>query len=133
MKHAFVVSAAALAALLVSGSALAQDRGTTTQDRPSTGTSKDAPTAAPAEKPGIFSLPHSVTGSVVSVDKKANRVNVVDSKGKELTLVADADTAPEISRLKAGDQVKVTYKKSKDQMVATKIDMVGAGSTSKAK
>jgi len=129
MKHVFVVSAAALAALLVSGSAMAQDRGTTTQDRPS----KDAPTAAPAEKPGIFSLPHSVTGSVVSVDKKANRVNVVDSKGKELTLVADADTAPELSRLKAGDQVKVTYKKSKDQMVATKIDMIGAGRTSKAK
>ena len=62
-----------------------------------------------------------VSGSVVSVDKKDNSVTIKDSKGKEMTLVADADTAADVARLKAGDEVKVTYKKSKDQMVATKI------------
>jgi Cu/Ag efflux protein CusF len=89
-------------------------------------------TAAPAEKPGMTSMPHHVTGSVVSVDKKANSVSIKDSKGKEMTLVADTETAPELSRLKTGDEVKVTYKKDKnDQPVATKIDMARA-STSKS-
>jgi hypothetical protein len=51
----------------------------------------------------------------------------------ELTLVADADTVADLSRLKPGDQVKITYKKTKDQMVAIKIATNGAGTTSKAK
>jgi hypothetical protein len=137
MKHAFVFSAAALAALLVSGTVQARDAGT----GPS-GTSRDTSmdrgrtTAAPAEKPGMLSMPHRMTGSVVSVDKKANTVNVKDNDGKELTLTADADTAAELSRLKPGDQVKVSYKKNdKDQMVATKITTTaasrGASRTSK--
>jgi hypothetical protein len=62
-----------------------------------------------------------VVGNVVSVDKKANRVSIRNTKGKEYTLVADADTVTDLRRLKAGDEVKVTYKKDKDQMVATKI------------
>src|SRR5262245_12017252 len=139
MKHAFVFSAAALAALLVSGVAQARDAGT----GPS-GTSRDASkdsgrtTAAPAEKPGMLAMPHRMTGSVVSVDKKANTVNVKDNDGKELTLTADADTAAELARLKPGDQVKVSYKKNdKDQMVATKITTSsaakGSGRTSNAK
>jgi len=66
-------------------------------------------------------MPHHVTGNVVSVDKKANSVSIRDTKGKEYTLVADGDTVAELRRLKAGDEVKVTYKKAKDQMVATKI------------
>lgn len=130
MKHAFVFSAAALAALLVSGTAQARDAGTgpsgTSQDT-SKGSSRT--TAAPAEKPGTLSMPHRMTGSVVSVDKKANTVNVKDNDGKELTLTADADTAAELSRLKPGDQVKVSYKKNdKDQMVATKITTTAASS-----
>ena len=147
MKHAFAFSAAALAALLVSGAAQARDAGTgpsgtsrdTSKDSTSTSQSQSGrTTAAPAEKPGTLSMPHRMTGSVVSVDKKANTVNVKDNDGKELTLTADADTAAELSRLKVGDQVKVTYKKNnKDQMVATKITTTsaanGAGRTSKAK
>ena len=159
MKHVFVFSAAALAALLVSGAALARDAGTgpsaTSQDTsqgsgsksstaPSTtkDTSKSqsgrTTAAPPAEKPGMLSIPHSVKGSVVSVDKKANSVNVKDNEGKELTLVADADTAPELGRLKPGDQVKISYKKNKqDQMVATKIENTrasnGASGASKTK
>jgi hypothetical protein len=77
----------------------------------------------------MLSMPHRMTGSVVSVDKKANTVNVKDNDGKELTLTADADTAAELSRLKPGDQVKVSYKKNdKDQMVATKITTTAASS-----
>jgi PDZ domain-containing secreted protein len=128
MKHAFVFSAAALAALLLSGTAQARDAGTsgTSQDT-SKGSSRT--TAAPAEKPGTLSMPHRMTGSVVSVDKKANTVNVKDNDGKELTLTADADTAAELARLKPGDQVKISYKKNdKDQMVATKITTTAASS-----
>jgi invasion protein IalB len=150
MKPAFVVSAAALAALLISGAAMAADpaASSTSQDRRSPGTSKDsnsssksqsdrssrdAVTAPPAEKPGLFSMPHRVTGTVVSVEKESNSVNVKNNDGKELTLVADADTVADLSRLKPGDQVKITYKKTKDQMVAIKIATNGAGTTSKAK
>jgi hypothetical protein len=32
------------------------------------------------------------------------------------------DTAPKLSTLKAGDRVKVSYKNSKGEMVATRID-----------
>jgi FtsP/CotA-like multicopper oxidase with cupredoxin domain len=171
MKHAFVLSAAALSALLISGAALARDAGTgasgtsqdttqgsgsksgtapntskdstykdSTSDSTSTSKSQSGRTIAapPAEKPGMLSMPHSVKGSVVSVDKKANSVNVRDNDGKELTLVGGADTAPELVRLKPGDQVKISYKKNKqDQMVATKITMTsatnGAGRSSKVK
>jgi hypothetical protein len=146
MKHRFAFSIA-LAALLVSGLAVAgdpagttspgtsqgssskgttspnptsRDRGTTSSDH----SSKDSTsTTAPAEQPGMLSIPHHVTGSVVSVDKKAHSVNVRDAKGKELTLVADTETATEVGLLKAGDQVKITYKKNRDQMVVTKIDV----------
>ena len=107
MKRAAVQFAAALATLLVSGPAIAKD--------PTTGAT------APAEKPSTLAMPHRVTGNVVSVDKKANSVSIRDTKGKEYTLVADGDTIADLSRLKAGDEVRVTYKKAKDQMVATKI------------
>jgi hypothetical protein len=74
-----------------------------------------------------------VTGTVVSVEKESNSVNVKNNDGQELTLVADADTVADLNRLKPGDQVKITYKKNKDQMVAIKIATNGAGTTSKAK
>lgn len=144
MKQAFAFSAAALAALLVSGVAMAADPGTspsgTSRDttpgygskstapstsNDSTSTSKSGRTAPPAEKPGALSLPHRLTGSVVSVDKKANTLSIRDKDGKDYNLTADSDTAPDLSRLKAGDQVKVTYKKDKDQMVLTKITTTG--------
>jgi len=114
MKRATVLFAAGLTTLLLSAPAIAKDpSGTTTPG--TTGAT------APAEKPGALAMPHHVTGNVVSVDKKANSVSIRDTKGKEYTLVADGDTVAELRRLKAGDEVKVTYKKAKDQMVATKI------------
>jgi hypothetical protein len=121
MKHAAVLFAAGLTTLLLSGPAIAKDPSATT-----TGAT------APAEKPGVLAMPHHVTGNVVSVDKKANSVSIRDTKGKEYTLVADGDTVADLSRLKAGDEVKVTYKKNKDQMVATKITTT-ATTTSRTK
>ena len=78
----------------------------------------------------MLAIPHNVTGSVVSVDKGTNSVSIRDTKGKELTLVADLDTAAELARLQPGDQVKATYKKSHDQLVMTKISDTTAESRS---
>ena len=112
MNRAAVLFAAGLATLLLSGTAIAADR---------SGSSATSPSTAPAEKPSVMAIPHNVTGSVVSVDKSTNSVAIRDTKGKELTLVADRDTAAELTRLKPGDQVKATYKKSHDQLVMTKL------------
>jgi hypothetical protein len=122
MKATAVLFAAGLT-LLLSGPALAKD--------PSYGTPSGTTGAtAPAEKPGMLAMPHHVTGNVVSVDKKANSVSIKDTKGKEYTLVADGDTVADLSRLKVGDEVKATtYKKDKDQMVATKITTVASTTT----
>lgn len=131
MNRATALFAAGLATLLLTGPAIAKDPMTSQ----ATGTTKDSTTttpegksssgrtgaSAPAEKPGTLAMPHHASGRVVSVDKKDNSVTIKDSKGKEMTLVADADTAADVARLKSGDEVQVTYKKSKDQIVATKI------------
>jgi hypothetical protein len=121
MNRAAVLFAAGVATLLLSGTAIAADR---------SGSSATTPSTAPAEKPGVMAIPHNVTGSVVSVDKSTNSVSIRDTKGKELTLVADRDTAAELARLKPGDQVKATYKKSHDQLVMTKISDTTAESRS---
>ena len=119
MKRTAIMFMAGLTALLLSGPAMAKDRtGATSTDSESRGAQ-----TAPAEKPGALAMPHHAQGSVVSVDKSANTVVIKDTKGEQLNLVADNETAAQLNRLKAGDQVKVTYKKSKDQMVATKIDL----------
>lgn len=135
MSRTTALFAAGLATLLLTGPAIAKDP-TTSQDigtpKESTGSYGRTGGTAPAEKPGTLAMPHHVSGNVVSVDKKDHSVTIKDSKGKEMTLVADADTAADVARLKAGDEVKVTYKKNKDQMVATKITTT-APSTSRTK
>ena len=131
MKRTAVLFAAGVAALLFSGPAFAADKtGTGTSG---SGYSGSTGATAPAEKPGVTSMPHHVTGSVVSVDKKSNSVSIKDTKGKEMTLVADTDTAAQLSRLKEGDEVKATYKKDKEQMVLTKIEIARARSSSTTK
>jgi hypothetical protein len=60
-------------------------------------------------------------------------LTVRDSKGKDFTLVADRDTAPDLTRLKAGDHVKLTYKKSQGQMVVTKINDTAMARTTRSK
>src|SRR5215470_3002792 len=114
--------------LLLNGPAFAADPSSTGTSGSSSYSGKTGATV-PAEKPGITSMPHHVTGSVVAVDKKSNSVSIKDTKGKQMTLVADTDTAVELSRLKAGDEVKATYKKDKDQMVLTKIEIARVGTS----
>lgn len=74
------------------------------------------------EKPGKLAMPHRVTGNVVSVDESARTFTVQDSKGKDYVLTTDPALGTQLSEVKAGGQVKVTYKKnSSGQMIATKI------------
>ena len=88
------------------------------------GLAADSPReATPAEKPGKLAIPHSVKGNVVSVDESANTFTVQDSNGKEFVLTANPSTGrPALGDVKAGDSVKVSYKKSRSgQMIVTKI------------
>jgi hypothetical protein len=112
MKKATVLAVGSLALLLGAGPGLVEASSQNT----STGSA-----AAPAEKPSRLALPHHVTGEVMSVDKSAKTLTVKDAKGKEFMFTADVDTAPRLSDVKAGDHVKVSYKKSHGKMVATKI------------
>lgn len=130
MKRTAVLFMTGLAALLLSGPAVAKDRTGTTS---STDSESRGAQTAPAEKPGTLAMPHHAEGSVVSVNKNANTVVIKDTKGEQLNLVADNETAAQLNRLKAGDQVKVTYKKSKDQMVATKITLTESTRSSRTK
>jgi len=45
----------------------------------------------------------------------------VRTSERTISLKADVDTAPQLGTLKAGDRVKVIYKNSKGEMVATRI------------
>src|SRR5262245_41662928 len=127
MKKATGVLAGTLAALLLVGPGFAQ---TSTTTKEST-TSKDTTTSAPAEKPSKMAMPHRVTGEVVSADAAASTLTVKDSKGKNYTFKADSDAAGRLGDLKAGDRVKVNYKKSHGEMVATKIEPSTASKASK--
>jgi Cu/Ag efflux protein CusF len=109
MKKATVLAVGSLALLLGAGPGLVEATGQNTS------------AAAPAEKPSKLALPHHVTGEVMSVDKSAKTLTVKDAKGKEFMFTADVDAAPRLSDVKAGDHVKVSYKKSHGKMVATKI------------
>ncbi|HXJ80726.1 MAG TPA: hypothetical protein VMS64_18855 [Candidatus Methylomirabilis sp.] len=48
-------------------------------------------------------------------------MTVKDSKGKEYSFKADSKAAMQMNNLKSGDHVKVDYRKSHGQMVATNI------------
>jgi hypothetical protein len=78
-------------------------------------------TSGPAEKPSVFALPHQVTGKVVAVNQTTLMLTMRTSE-RTISLKADTDTAPQLSTLKAGDRVKVIYRSSKGEMVATRID-----------
>ncbi len=87
---------------------------------PSESTTKGA-VAAPAEKPSKFALPHHVTGDVVSVDQSAKMLTMKDSKGREFRLTVTGEAATRLGDFRPGDRVRVTYKKSHGQMIASKI------------
>jgi len=74
------------------------------------------------EKPGKLAMPHRVTGNVVSVDESAGTFTVQDSKGRDYVLTADPTLGSQLSDVKAGERIKVSYKKTPSgQMVAMKI------------
>ena len=78
-------------------------------------------TTTPAQKPGKLALPHSVTGTVVSVNERAEMFTLKTAKGDTVVLKADADTASQLATLKSGERVKVSYKNSQGDKIATKI------------
>lgn len=110
MKRATCLATALLATVLTTGPVLAGQ-----------GVQPRATDAAPAQKPSMFRMPHRVTGSVVAVDQTTQTFTVRNEKGKTFTLKVDTDTAPQLSVLRQGERVKVTYKNSEGQMVATRI------------
>lgn len=77
--------------------------------------------APPAKKPSSLTLAHHVTGRVMSVNRNAQMFTLKAADGTTLTLNADAAVAPQLRDLKKGERVKVTYKNSKGQQVATKV------------
>jgi hypothetical protein len=107
MKPITGLTAGVMATLLMVGPGFAADSA-----RDSTST----------EKPGKLAMPHRITGNVVSVNESAGTFTVQDSKGKEFVLMADPALGSQISVVKAGGLVKVSYRKTPSgQMVATKI------------
>ena len=101
------LAAGVMATLLMAGPGLAAD---------------NAREPMSVEKPGKLAMPHRVTGNVVSVDEAAGTFTVQDSKGKDYVLTADPARGSQLSDVKAGGHVKVSYKKAPSgQLIATKI------------
>ena len=69
----------------------------------------------------MLAMPHSVTGDVVSVNPRALMFTLQATDGKTVLLKADTETAAQARDLTPGAHVKVSYKNSQGQKVATKI------------
>jgi len=103
------VVSATLATIVLTGTSWAED-----VQPPAVG-------AAPAKTPSSLALPHHVTGQVVSVNKPAKLFTLKTADGPTMLLAVDGRTLPQFSTLKKGERVKITYKNSQGQSVATKI------------
>jgi hypothetical protein len=77
--------------------------------------------APSANKPSAFAVPRHTTGDVVSVSKRAQLFTLRTTDGETILLRAGADTAPILSTLKKGKRVKVSYRNSQGEKVATRI------------
>lgn len=77
--------------------------------------------STPAERSSMFALLHQVTGQVVAVNHDTLMLTVRTPDRGTFSLKADTDTAPQLSTLKRGDRVTVSYKNSRGEMVATRI------------
>ena len=78
------------------------------------------PTNAREMAPPAKNLRHA-TGKVVSVNKMARMLTLQTSGGGTMRLTADAGLIPKLGTLKKGELVKVSYKDSQGQRIATKI------------
>ena len=112
MKPLSGMAAVALASLVMAGPSFAAE---------STAPNTTRETAAPAKKPSRFALPHHVIGDVMSVNRNAQMFTLKAADGTTLTLTADPAVASQLKALKKGEHVKVTYKNSQGQQVATKL------------
>jgi Cu/Ag efflux protein CusF len=83
-------------------------------------------TPAPSEDPGVLSVPHHLSGRVVSVDEMTKTLSVKDDRGKQFSFLATAGTAAHLKRLKVGDQITLTYKKHRGRLVVTEIERAQA-------
>jgi Cu/Ag efflux protein CusF len=77
----------------------------------------------PADKPATPKVaPHRMTAEVVAVNPEARTLTVKHgAKGKEVTFAVDGDAASHLGDFKTGDQVKISYAKSHDQLIASQI------------
>jgi Cu/Ag efflux protein CusF len=113
MNKAIVLLAGALATLSLVGPAFAQ----------STAPAAKEP-SAPAEKPGAQKdqSTQQLTASVVSVNPDAKTLTVKrGSKGKELTFAVESGAATHLGDLKTGDQVKISYRKAQNKLMAKEV------------
>lgn len=78
------------------------------------------PTNAREMAPPAKNLRHA-TGKVVSVNKMARMLTLQTSGGGTMRLTADAGLISRLGTLKKGERVKVSYKDSQGQRIATKI------------
>ena len=64
------------------------------------------------------------TGTVVSVNTMARMLTLQTSGGGTMRLTAEAGLTPKLGTLKKGERVKVSYKHSQGERIATKIILV---------
>ena len=113
MKKGTVLFTGALVALSMVGPAFAQGAPPAKTEMP-----------VPGEKPAIHKVAATrhLTGEVVSVNEEAKTLTVKrGSKGQELTVAAEGKAGTHLGDLKVGDQVRISYVKSHDQLVAKDI------------
>jgi len=113
MNKAMVLLAGALATLSLVGPAFAQ----------STAPAAKEP-SAPAEKPGAHrdQTTQQMTASVVSVNPDAKTLTVKRGyKGKQLTFAVESGAATHLGDLKTGDQVKISYTKAQNKLMAKEV------------
>jgi hypothetical protein len=78
------------------------------------------PTNAREMAPPARNLRHAI-GDVVSVNRMARMFTLRTSGGGTMQLTADAGLTPKLGTLKKGERVKVSYKHTQGQRIATKI------------
>ena len=117
MKKVTVLLAGALATLSLIGPVGAQTTTPSTSDPASREPSVTKPSASKTP-----STKH-MTGTVVSVDPSAKTLTVKHGlRSKEATLTVDDTAAAQLSDLKPGDKVKVSYVADGQQMTAKQIE-----------
>jgi Cu/Ag efflux protein CusF len=120
MKKLIVLLIAALTTLSFASLSFAQAKPveTAVQEKAAEPAKPEAPKAA---------KPRSLTGEVVSADSTAKTLVVkkmVKGEPKEFTFVVEEKASPKLAALTTGDQVRVTYVKADEKLIAKSIRSV---------